>query len=353
MKVLQYISDLLLEHDCVIVPGFGAFIANHIPASIQPVIHSFVPPHKEILFNSGLKHNDGLLASYISRKEKISYDEAWAVISNFVFECNRQLKENRKLEFPRVGTIIPDQYDFPQFSQDTEHNFLLSSYGLTSFISPAIQREGIEKRIEKVFSENRTIRSERKSSGVWAKVAIISVPAAAIFVWAFVNIGTFRDVADNYTNLTSIFSGKSNDLTHIVKPEKKTYFDTPRVYDNPLDINNSKTIFEAENKIIYPCFTNPPVIVVSETSQETTDIQVVAAPCQFYIIGSCNRNKDLAENYKSKLIGKGYQNANILEPKDGGLYKVYIDCFDTEEAAAASLKSILQSENSNAWLLKM
>ena len=36
-----------------------------------------------------------------------------------------------------------------------------------------------------------------------------------------------------------------------------------------------------------------------------------------------------------------------------GLFKVFIDCFDTEEAAQAGLAKIQNSENPDAWLLKM
>lgn len=363
MKVLEYISELLLHHDCVIVPGFGGFIATHVPAHIHPVVHNFTPPAKEILFNSALKHNDGLLATYIAQKEHISFDESLAVINKFVEVSLQQLKDKGKMDILHVGTIILDSNNYYKFRQDTEQNLLLSSYGLSNFISPAIQREGIEKRIEKAFAENRTLRSERKSSGVWAKVAMISVPAAAIFVWAFVNVGPIREVANNYTNITSIFSGKSNGISKVVRSERHVSYDIPDVYDNALDVQNSKSIFKPEQNTLYPVFTEftPKVateeLAVTPGSAGDESLNTVSpdqiAPCKFFIIGSCNRVKELAENYKSRLIGKGYQHANIIEPKGNGLYKVYIDCFDTEEAANVGLTNIQNSENSEAWLLKM
>ncbi len=363
MKVIQYISELLLIHDCVIIPGFGGFIATHVPAHIQPVVNSFSPPQKEILFNSTLKHNDGLLATYIAQKENISFEEALAAINMFVEESLQQLKISGKLGILHVGTIMLDSNNYFQFQQDREHNLLLTSYGLTNFISPAIQREGIEKRIEKAFSDNRTLRSEHKSSGIWAKVAMISVPAAAVFVWAFVNVGPISDVTNNYTNITSIFSGRSNDIAKVVRSERTVNLDIPDVYENTLDIQNSKSIFKPEPKTLYPVFSEftPKVIPEEEavntvpSDEETlnTVSSEAAVPCKFFIIGSCNRVRELAENYKSRLISKGYKNANILEPKGSGLYKVYIDCYETEEAANAGLNAIHNSESPEAWLLKM
>lgn len=353
MKVFQYISDLLLHHNCVIVPEFGGFIANHIPASINPVINSFAPPRKEILFNSSLKHNDGLLATYIAQKENISFDDALFIIKNFVEVCMQLIKTDGKIEISRVGTIILDKYDYFQFQPDQDQNLLLSSFGLNNFISPVIQRETIERRIEKAFSEKKTYSSERKKSGVLAKVAMISVPAAAIFVWAFINIGTISDVSNNYTNLTSIFSDNFFVKSKTVKIENKIKDESPATWDNPYNISYKKNIDKTDKNIAYPCISDNNIIPVTDTTTEKPATSGTTTQCGYYIIGSCNRNKEFAENYKSKLIEKGYKNANIIEPKGNDLFKVYIDCFDSEDAAQAEMKKIMNSENPNAWLLKM
>jgi len=363
MKVLQYISELLLQHDCVIVPGFGGFIATHVPAHIQPVINNFSPPKKDILFNSALIHNDGLLADYIAQKEKISFAEALNMIESFVEQCLQEIKHHGKIEMLHVGTIYRDDNNFYKFQQDAEQNMLLSSYGLNTFISPAIQREGYEKRIEKALSGRKIHHANRQSTGVWAKVAMISVPAAAIFVWGFINLGPLKEASDNYSNIASIFSGNSKKSVVTARQENKINYLIPDVYENTLDIEHSKSIFKSEQKTLYPVFTDfiaeasllviSPSSIPADTEPAIETPAAPAMPCKFYIIGSCNRVKDLAENYKSRLINRGYANANILEPKGKGLYKVYIDCFDTEEAANEGLSAIQTNENPDAWLLKM
>lgn len=354
MRILQHISELLLCHDCVIIPGFGGFIATQIPAGIQPVINSFTPPRKEILFNPGIRHNDGLLATHIAQKENISYSEAVSSINKFVEESMQQLKDQGKFEILHVGTIFMDSSRYFSFQQDKDNNLLLSSFGLSNFISPAIQREGLEKRIEKVIAENRKLRPEGKSTNLWAKAAMITVPAAAIFVWAFVNVGNIRDVADNYTNLTSIFSGSGSEIIITARPGNNSKPDFPKVYENAYDVANSKGVFNPEEKTIYPCFEEFTPKTQGDANEKNSAIsEEPSTGCKIFVIGSCNRNKDLAENYKSRLIAKGYQNANIIEPKGNGLYKVYIDCFDSEESAKAGLSSIQDNENPEAWLLKM
>ena len=66
-----YINELLYIHDCVIIPGFGGFVGNHISAKLNKASKTLTPPSKQILFNENLKTNDGLLINYILENENI------------------------------------------------------------------------------------------------------------------------------------------------------------------------------------------------------------------------------------------------------------------------------------------
>jgi len=48
------IGELLLRHNCVILPGFGGFIAQRQPARIDYHSGTMHPPGKSILFNRQL-----------------------------------------------------------------------------------------------------------------------------------------------------------------------------------------------------------------------------------------------------------------------------------------------------------
>jgi hypothetical protein len=356
MNVLQYISELLYRHDCVIVPGFGGFVANPVPAAIHPVSHSFTPPSKEIMFNPALTNNDGILANYIAEKENISYAHAVHEIHNFVTAIRTTLDKENKVEVTKVGTIYLNEQRNYNFKPDKDTNYMLSSFGLSGFTSPAIQREGIEKRIEKVFSESKVFRSERKKQNLFAKVAIISIPAAAVFVWGFLNVGVIQDVSTNYSNLISLFSGKS-------KPAAKTNFPfnfnprltSPFTNEDAFDISGKYNIFQHRipNSVIYPCLVSSDSLNETSTPIENASQPEATTNCSFYIIGSCNKSIENAENYKQSLINQGYSNANIIEPRGNGLYKVFINCFDNEKAATEAMNQIHTDINPNAWLLKM
>ena len=61
IELAKHIEVLLLENDCVIVPGLGGFIAHRRQASFSERTGEFQPPLRTIGFNPQLVMNDGLL----------------------------------------------------------------------------------------------------------------------------------------------------------------------------------------------------------------------------------------------------------------------------------------------------
>ena len=93
MKISNHIFNLLQEHDCVIVPNFGAFVARNISAKISSDGSKIFPPNKEITFNKSLVKNDGLLINRISSSENISYEVADDKLNKWVVKSHKKLKK--------------------------------------------------------------------------------------------------------------------------------------------------------------------------------------------------------------------------------------------------------------------
>ena len=51
VQLTKYIVQLLHQHDCVIIPDFGGFVAQYKPATLDSVTGFYSPPSKQILFN--------------------------------------------------------------------------------------------------------------------------------------------------------------------------------------------------------------------------------------------------------------------------------------------------------------
>lgn len=88
MTIFKDIVELLHNNDCVILPGFGAFVLKKKSASI--IQNKFIPPSKNVSFNSMLKENDGLLVKYISETRKTSYKKALNLVEKEVEAFNKK-----------------------------------------------------------------------------------------------------------------------------------------------------------------------------------------------------------------------------------------------------------------------
>ena len=84
IKLDRHIEILLLENDCVIVPGLGGFVAHHVSARYDEQDGLFLPPYRTLGFNAQLRMNDSLLVqSYVDAYE-LSYPEALAQIEKVI-----------------------------------------------------------------------------------------------------------------------------------------------------------------------------------------------------------------------------------------------------------------------------
>ena len=55
LRIITHIERLLLTHDCVILPKFGGFVLQTLPATYQEEEHLFRPMRKEVMFNVTLQ----------------------------------------------------------------------------------------------------------------------------------------------------------------------------------------------------------------------------------------------------------------------------------------------------------
>src|SRR5690348_3823265 len=102
MEISRHINELLFDHDCVIVPSLGGFLASSQPASIVMPNRIIYPPYRRIAFNVYLRQNDGLLANHLISIENITYAEAVRKIESFVYSCIETLESGKKVSIAEV-----------------------------------------------------------------------------------------------------------------------------------------------------------------------------------------------------------------------------------------------------------
>ena len=158
MLTQQYVKELLYQHECVTVPNFGAFLTRSMNILIDTDSGLFVPPRKEVSFNSLLSNNDGVLAHYIAQKEKVSFEQALRRIEKEVISWKQRLN-TQQLSFPGIGEIRPNKQKKIIFYPDGKINFDLSAFGLSSFY-----RKPIKNSNNKLFNPPQKMEKENKEN---------------------------------------------------------------------------------------------------------------------------------------------------------------------------------------------
>lgn len=111
IDIAQHIEYLLLYHDCVVVPGFGAFMINRESARYDAVSGLYLPPSSALGFNPEVRHNDALLIGSISRREGVTIDSARASLDTVIASLLHQLRTCGELPFGSLGVFTSGESD--------------------------------------------------------------------------------------------------------------------------------------------------------------------------------------------------------------------------------------------------
>lgn len=294
MILEKYISALLYDHDCVVVPEFGAFIAQKTSSSFIQESSVFYPPGRQLAFNPSLTKNDGLLVQYIARTEGSSFEKAQEEVGSCVKFWKNHLEKNTSLNLDKLGSLSKDEKGFLVFKPSNE-NFFLGSFGL-----------------EKIRATYILPVETRKSSGtVWWKAATV-VP---ILLGGYLYFGKPQPVSNFVNEQWSGF------VSPILNPSAGADSASPSI----IRAVEEKTA----DKYIVKDFT-------------TYDYQV--------IVGSF-RVKVEAETLEKNLQSRGFEFSKLTQKK-GSYYYVALKTFPTKEQALEYRKSV-QEEFPQTWVLSL
>lgn len=102
-ELIQYTEALLQEHECVTIPGFGAFVVQHHAAEVRE--GQLLPPRSGIAFNRALTHDDGLLANEYARRRQVNHRDAKAMLAADTAQLTQTLHERKHLPLCRIGDL--------------------------------------------------------------------------------------------------------------------------------------------------------------------------------------------------------------------------------------------------------
>lgn len=307
MQLATYINDLLYRYECVIIPGFGALLTQYHSAQIDSVTNTFYPPGKTLSFNRQLQTNDGLLANYVASVEKCSYESALQKIRNFTGRLSLQLSEGNTISLINIGDFNLNEENSVQFVPSKKQNFNTAAFGLTSFISPKINREVYKENIEALEEKVPVLFTpERRFAKPYLKYAAIAL--IAISITGFGGLKLYEGQVQKYN---FVEKQRANILVEN-QIEEATF-----IIENPLPTLN---------------------FTLSKQSGK------------YHIIAGAFRIKSNVDRKIQQLFKKGYD-ANMIGINKYGLHQVAYSSYETRLEAIQALRIIKRTDNPDAWLL--
>lgn len=174
-SIIEHIEYLTTCHDCVTIPGWGAFIANYSTAHYNEAEGVMKHPCRAIGFNSSVSHNDGLLAQSLMRREGMNYDDAMRFIGDSVTTFRQQLAMDNEVSMGRLGYFRRNQNHHPEFVPFDHDNTTDQYFGLADVdIRPVeiLEQELEAQQAAAVMPKGRNLFT-RKVGQIAASVAVL------------------------------------------------------------------------------------------------------------------------------------------------------------------------------------
>lgn len=396
----KYIKYLLFEHDCVVIPDFGGFIANYVSADIHPIRHTFVPPSKNIAFNEMLKLNDGLLVAHIANSEGISREQAQKAVKDFTDFVKGEIRQKEKYKFDEIGTLFLNHEQKLQFEPENKVNYLNNSFGLPELEYKPIERTPGHVKFKtkdrpammnpEISDEDELIlpaEPRRSRSWIWLAIFIPVLLFVAGGAGYFLFLDNGKQALSSFNPFVSMQNNMEEDTTTV--DDSFLYgADTLAISQDrgtvTTDTNWTATTGETGANAIEP---EPPATDMSTTAglpaentltkttevnekqpditQESTitarneapEVEVGFAspstPPRYYVIVGGFGVKKNAHKLRNKLINIGNNDAKLIPPPaHNNLLKVSAADYSTFQEAATKAEELKSAYGNSVWVYK-
>lgn len=324
--VEYHLKKLMLDYDCVTVPGLGGFILQPQPAWINRGKNRIHPPSRSISFNSLLSHDDGLLISALAKSRQVSYREAGIEVAQFAGSCKSKLASGGTVLLDGIGELSTSPEGQLRFSPSDTDGFHNGVYGMTSvsLYTRAIDQKPV--RLEKKPSDRKTPLQKEKKPGPVKWTLAVSLPIILFLLYGIIFPQSVQNVYRQYTGFMFILNLTQMESGHKASPAPLIAVAEPVVITEPVIPEETKTIEDAKT------------------------IEVQTGP-KYYIIGGCFESPENAGKFLSELTSRGFE-AEEAGTTGHGHVRISYKSFSDKSPALSYLQEIRGKENPSAWLLK-
>lgn len=381
MKELsRHIEVLLLENDCVIVPGLGGFIAHNKAAEFKDSANIFCPPLRTIGFNPQLTINDGFLAQSYMQSYDTDFPDASRKIESVVSQIKDSLYKNGQAELDNIGTLYYTMAGTYGFEPYGNAFFSPSLYGLGSFsISPlselaSVKETAAEQRIviETMPSSVESPKEKNKQQHIIKRMAEHAIGiAAAIILFFVLSVPVENTYLDNSSyaslgaetmldairskSLATSSPDNAEDMQQTATAGRRNNVNTLR----PVAVKTVKVekAVKAEPAVVKEEMTaeavkEKPKTTVKKEAKEAKAVQksnTVGDKGMFIIVASLQTMQD-AEKELAKFKKQGYNDAKILTSDNR--FRIALYSYTDKSQAYNKINELKKEEQfKTAWLL--
>ena len=326
-----HIAYLLTKHECLIIPGFGAFIASstEIDATKEKRLMRF--PVQSLGFNPEIRHNDGLLANSLCKGESISYQTACSEIRSYVNLLNSRLAEGKTVIIHWVGQLSLSDDRKIVFTPSSRLSCNANYFGLHPFYISSL------KELELPFESPLPEKKEKSewifipiNKGIFRWAGLAAAVVAALFLVAT----PVNEHSAGYSQEANVipFSSKINIAFSASNETPAEVKETHSVPTLPIVAEEEKPV-EAKEK---------PVEAVVEKK---------AVSRHYYIVVASLPTSALAKKALNDFQQSLFPAARMVS--EGNKHRIYVRQFENKSEAETYLFQFRSQypQHKDAWLL--
>ena len=236
LEICRHIEYLLTEHDCVLIPEWGGFVLQDVPARRSDDGKTWFPPTRAIVFNPSLTYNDGMLAASLMRARKTDAHRALLLIRREVGTLRSLLqKEGDRVAFGNLGSFALDENLRPTFTANADYRIDLRQFGMQRLTILPL-RELSAPTPSKTKAVDAAGKDDTIRISIHRRTAYKIAAAAAIFLLLFLTASPIREInrTENHAALAPTEIVQDDMNNRIAEPEYLIVVSTLSTRENAL-----------------------------------------------------------------------------------------------------------------------
>ncbi len=359
-RTIRHIEFLLSQHECVIVPGLGAFLSHSHSARQDATSGAWLSPSKIYSFNGGLTQSDGLLVGSVARAEKVSHERALMLVADDVADIRRKLTDEHVYTIGRVGVLSLDENNAITFTTaETDSISPLSGW------FPQIKIRPYDFVASEKYEHSVDVHGVFKSFGRFMRVAaaviILVVIGLAVSTPVSVENAQYADLSIHMMKKSSVASMETNatkaGTTIISKIQKKQLSPIkapsriqPQTVDNKATRTNTRDAVFKSKPVVETQQTSKPVISKKTKAKNapSTALRMNDFDAYCLVIASLTTEDDAYKFIESESRRNPGVAMSVIE--QNGRYRIYAATGRTRAQAQAMASTPMLSRYKGAWV---